>query len=101
MNGVYLYLGNTDLKAQTSNYFGVSAEYTLGHLTMTLSGYYNKVDNMIALVTIPTSEAPGDLIVQYDPMRVHLWYRLYGTLSDQAFHGRRLVQLSGHQSPPI
>ena len=83
MNGVYLYMGNTDLKAQTSNYFGVSAEYTLGHLTMTLSGYYNKVDNMIALVTIPTSEAPGDLIVQYDPMRV----RQYQNMEDAKTYG--------------
>ena len=83
MNGVYLYLGNTNLKAQTSNYFGVSAEYTLGHLTMTLSGYYNKVDNMIALVTIPTSEAPGDLIVQYDPMRV----RQYQNMEDAKTYG--------------
>ena len=83
MNGVYLYLGNTDLKAQTSNYFGVSAEYTLGHLTMTLSGYYNKVDKMIALVTIPTSEAPGDLIVQYDPMRV----RQYQNMEDAKTYG--------------
>ena len=83
MNGVYLHLGNTDLKAQTSNYFGVSAEYTLGHLTMTLSGYYNKVDNMIALVTIPTSEAPGDLIVQYDPMRV----RQYQNMEDAKTYG--------------
>ena len=83
MSGVYLYLGNTDLKAQTSNYFGVSAEYTLGHLTMTLSGYYNKVDNMIALVTIPTSEAPGDLIVQYDPMRV----RQYQNMEDAKTYG--------------
>ena len=83
MNGVYLYLGNTDLKAQTSNYFGVSAEYTIGHLTMTLSGYYNKVDNMIALVTIPTSEAPGDLIVQYDPMRV----RQYQNMEDAKTYG--------------
>ena len=83
MNGVYLYLGNTDLKAQTSNYFGVSAEYTIGNLTMTLSGYYNKVDNMIALVTIPTSEAPGDLIVQYDPMRV----RQYQNMEDAKTYG--------------
>ena len=30
MNGVYLYLGNENLKPQTSNYFGVSAEYTIG-----------------------------------------------------------------------
>ena len=83
MSGVYLYLGNTDLKAQTSNYFGLSAEYTIGNLTMTLSGYYNKVDNMIALVTIPASEAPGDLIVQYDPKRV----RQYQNMEDAKTYG--------------
>ena len=83
MSGVYLYLGNTDLKAQTSNYFGLSAEYTIGNLTLTLSGYYNKVDNMIALVTIPASEAPGDLIVQYDPKRV----RQYQNMEDAKTYG--------------
>ena len=70
MNGVYLYLGNENLKAQTSNYFGVSAEYTIGHLTLTLAPYYNKVKDMITLVTIPTKDAPGDLITKYDPIRV-------------------------------
>lgn len=83
MNGVLLYLGNSDLKAQTSNYFGFSAEYSIGNLTMTLSGYYNKVDNMIALVTIPASEAPGDLIVQYDPRRV----RQYQNMEDAKTYG--------------
>ncbi|MBQ8152306.1 MAG: TonB-dependent receptor [Prevotella sp.] len=83
MNGVLLYLGNTDLKPQTSNYLGLSAEYSIGNLTLTLSGYYNKVDNMIALVTIPTSEAPGDLIVQYDPRRV----RQYQNMEDAKTYG--------------
>ena len=83
MNGVYLYLGNTDLKAQSSNYFGMSAEYSIGHLTMTLAPYYNKVDDMIALVTIPAKEAPGDLIVQYDPQRV----RQYQNIEDAKTYG--------------
>ena len=83
MSGVYLYLGNTNLKAQTSNYFGLSAEYTIGQLTMTLSPYYNKVDDMIALVTIPNSQAPGDLIVQYDPHRV----RQYQNIEDAQTYG--------------
>ena len=83
MNGVVLYLGNTSLRAQTSNYFGFSAEYTVGHLTMTLAPYYNKVDNMIALVTIPTKEAPGDLIIQYDPKRV----RQYQNIEDAKTYG--------------
>ena len=83
MNGVYLYLGNTQLKPQTSNYFSLSAEYTIGQLTMTLSSYYNKVNDMIALVTIPTSDAPGDLVVQYDPQLV----RQYQNIEDAKTYG--------------
>jgi len=83
MNGVYLYLGNQDLKAQTSNYAGVSAEYTVGHLTLTLAPYYNKVNDMITLVTIPTKSAPGDLISKYDPIRV----RQYQNMEDAKTYG--------------
>ena len=83
MNGVYLYLGNNDLKAQTSNYFGLSGELTVGALTVTIAPYYNKVTDMITLVTIPTNKAPGDLIVQYDPQRV----RQYQNIEDAKTYG--------------
>ena len=83
MNGVYLYLGNEDLKAQHSNYFGVSAEYSIGHITLTIAPYYNKVNDMITLVTIPTKEAPGDLITKYDPIRV----RQYQNMEDAKTYG--------------
>ena len=83
MNGVYLYLGNTDLKAQHSNYFGVSAEYSVGHLTVTVAPYYNKVNDMITLVTIPTKQAPGDLISKYNPIRV----RQYQNMEDAKTYG--------------
>ena len=76
MNGVYLYLGNENLKAQHSNYFGVSAEYSIGHLTLTVAPYYNKVDDMITLVTIPTKQAPGGLITKYDPVRVRQYQNM-------------------------
>ncbi len=87
MSGVYLYLGNTSLKAQHSNYYALSAEYTLGRLTMTASIYYNKVNDMIALVTIPYSEAPADLILQYDPRRV----RQYQNIEDAKTYGLDLT----------
>ncbi len=83
MSGVYLYLGNTDLKAQTSNYLSLSTEYTAGPLTVTLMPYYNKVNNMITLVTIPTSQAPGDLVIQYDPVHV----RQYQNVEDAKTYG--------------
>ncbi len=83
MSGVYLYLGNTSLKAQTSNYWSMSGEYTWGRLTMTATLYYNKVNDMITLVTIPASQAPGDLVVQYDPVRV----RQYQNIEDAKTYG--------------
>ena len=83
MNGVYLYLGNEDLKAQTSNYLGASAEYTIGNLTLTLAPYYNKVDDMIALVTIPIKDAPGDLVSKYDPIKA----RQYQNIEDAKTYG--------------
>ena len=83
MNGIYLYLGNSSLKAQHSNYFGMSVEYSIGQLTMTVAPYINKVRDMITLVTIPTNQAPGDLIAKYDPIRV----RQYQNMEDAKTYG--------------
>jgi outer membrane receptor for ferrienterochelin and colicins len=83
MNGVYLYLGNDGLKAQYSNYYGASAEYSIGHLTVTIAPYINQVNDMITLVTIPTKSAPGDLIAKYDPIRV----RQYQNMEDAKTYG--------------
>lgn len=69
MSGTYLYLGNTELKPQSSNYYSLGLEYTVGGLTLNATGYYNQVDNMITLVTIPSSEVPGDLLVEYQPVK--------------------------------
>jgi len=69
MNGTYLYMGNTSLRPQMSNYFSFGPEYTWGGLTASVTGYYNKVDKMIVLVTIPNSLVPGDLYAQYMPLK--------------------------------
>ncbi|MBQ8099041.1 MAG: TonB-dependent receptor [Bacteroidaceae bacterium] len=76
MNGTYLYLGNTDLKPQRSDYFSLNGEYRTGRLSISATPYYNKVRDMIALVTIPTTAAPGDLIVTYDPVKVRQYKNL-------------------------
>ncbi|MBQ9202270.1 MAG: TonB-dependent receptor [Bacteroidales bacterium] len=83
MNGVYLYLGNTGLQAQRSDYFGLSGEYRVSGFNLSLTGYYNMVDHMITLVTIPTNQAPGELIAQYDPIRV----RQYQNIEQAATRG--------------
>ena len=68
MTTTIMYLGNPDLGAQTSNYFSLNGEYTWGPLNLTLTGYLNKVDNMITLVTVPRTEAPADYRQQYGEM---------------------------------
>ena len=83
MSGTYLYLGNTKLKPQASNYYGVSAEYTWRQLNVTVSTYYNKVDDMIALVTIPNYQAPEEYIVKYDPVKT----RQYQNIEDAKTYG--------------
>ena len=76
MNGVYLYLGNEDLKPQTSNYYAVSGEYNWQGLNVTVTGYINKVKDMITLVTIPNSQAPAEYIVKYDPRKTRQYQNL-------------------------
>ena len=76
MSGTYLYLGNTELKPQTSNYWSVGGEYTHQGLSITVSAYYNKVRDMIALVTIPNYQAPAEYIIQYDPVRTRQYQNI-------------------------
>ncbi len=76
MSGTYLYLGNTGLKPQTSNYFSVSGEYTWQGLSVTVTPYYNKVSDMIALVTIPNYQAPAEYIIQYDPLKTRQYQNI-------------------------
>ena len=78
MGGVRLFLGNTNLKPQTSNYFSLGVEYHVRQINFSLTGYYNKVDQMINLVTIPKQQAPADLLIQYAPAFV----RQYKNLED-------------------
>ena len=76
MSGTYLYLGNKDLKPQSSNYFSVSGEYSFSGLNITVTGYYNKVKDMIALVTIPNYQAPDEYIIQYDPIKTRQYQNI-------------------------
>ena len=69
MSGTYLYLGNLGLRPQTSNYFSLGGEYTHAGWSINLTGYYNRVKDMITLVTIPNYQAPAEYIIQYDPIK--------------------------------
>lgn len=70
MTNMIITLGNRDLRPQTSNYFSLSGEYTWQGLSLSVTGYYNRLNDMIAAVQIPLSEAPHDLVMEYIEMGV-------------------------------
>lgn len=53
MSLLRLYLGNTDLRPQTSNYFSAGVEYNSRVFTASVTGYYNRLKDMIALIEVP------------------------------------------------
>lgn len=55
---MFYYMGNKDLKAQTSDYVSAGAEYRGEKLTVSVTGYYNKLANMITLVNISEKDIP-------------------------------------------
>lgn len=83
MSIISLNLGNTELDPQTSRYVSGGLEYNGTRFSINVMGYCNWVDNMITLVTIPLSQAPGDLVVTYDPARV----RQYQNMDDARTYG--------------
>lgn len=58
----YYYMGNPNLKAQSSNYFSTDVEYRGKKFNVSLTGYYNKLDNMITLVTVSLKDIPVGMI---------------------------------------
>lgn len=57
---MFYYMGNPDLDAQTSNYWSAGVEYRGSCLTVSVTAYRNKLDNMITLVNVPVGEIPKD-----------------------------------------
>lgn len=64
-SSTFFNMGNKDLKAQTSNYWSAGVEYRGNKLTISVTGYINKLNNMIALVNVPVSEIPKDVTSSY------------------------------------
>lgn len=76
MSGTYLYLGNTDLRPQTSNYASIGAEINIKGFSFSVTGYLNKVKDMIALTTIPNYRAPEEYQLQYDLRKTRQYQNL-------------------------
>lgn len=58
-------MGNLNLNPQTSNYWSLSGEYRGKAVTVSLTGYINRLDNMIALVNVPVEEIPASVQMAY------------------------------------
>lgn len=95
MSLISLNLGNEDLDPQTSRYFTLGAEYNSDKFSMSVTGYYNKLKNMITLVTIPRSEAPADLLVTYDPSRVRMYKNMDKAMTTGVDVSVRYTPLTG------
>lgn len=61
----FLYIGNEQLKAQTSNYYNASLEWSHRGFSVTATGYLNDLKQMITLVNIPMSEVPVGITAEY------------------------------------
>lgn len=68
MSGIFMIYGNPDLKAEVSNNFQLSAEYTRGLLNSSIGGYCNLVDNRIT--TIWNKELNGMVYTNISDMTV-------------------------------
>jgi outer membrane receptor for ferrienterochelin and colicins len=64
-----LYLGNIDLDAQKSDYYSFSVEYIVSKLSLSLSAYQNKIDDMIAYKMVAST--PEDIADGVKKTRKH------------------------------
>jgi outer membrane receptor for ferrienterochelin and colicins len=67
--GSSLYLGNTDLDPQKSNYYSLAAEYNVSKFSVSVTAYQNKVDDMIDYKTIETT--PEDKAAGFKKTKKH------------------------------
>ncbi len=61
----YFYMGNEKLNPQLSDYFSANAEYTMGKCSVSVTGYVNKLKNMITLVNVGKDEIPEGVTSSY------------------------------------
>ena len=61
----FFYMGNSDLKPQTSDYISAGVEFSRGGFSASVTGYRNELDNMITLVNVPLSQIPAGTAAEY------------------------------------
>lgn len=87
-SSTFFNIGNTGLNPQTSNYLSTSAEYRGEKFTVAVSGYLNKLDNMIALVNVPVGEIPAGITTAYlGDGSTGVQARMYKNMDDARTYG--------------
>ncbi len=61
----FFYMGNPDLKPQTSDYLSAGVEFSSGGFSASVTGYRNELYNMITLVNVPLSRIPAGEAPEY------------------------------------
>ena len=64
-SSTFFNIGNLNLNPQTSNYYSANVEYRGSKLTASVTGYVNKLDDMIALVNVSEGEIPAGVTTAY------------------------------------
>ena len=87
-SSTFFNIGNTNLNPQTSNYYSTGVEYRGQKFTATVTGYLNKLDNMIALVNVPVGEIPAGITTAYlGDGSGNVQARMYKNMDDARTYG--------------
>ena len=87
-SSTFFNIGNTNLDPQTSNYYSANVEYRGRRFTVAVTGYLNKLDNMIALVNVPVGEIPAGITTAYlGDGSSHVQARMYKNMDDARTSG--------------
>lgn len=87
-SSTFFNIGNRNLNPQTSNYWSANAEYRGSKFTASITGYYNSLDNMIALVNVPVGEIPPGVTTGYlGDGSGNVQARMYKNMEDARTYG--------------
>lgn len=87
-SSTFFNIGNINLNPQTSNYYSANIEYRGKRLTVSVTGYYNALDRMIALVNVPVGEIPAGVTTAYlGDGSSNVQARMYKNMEDARTHG--------------
>ena len=87
-SSTFFNIGNTNLNPQTNNYYSANIEYRGRKFNASVTGYLNKLDNMIALVNVPVGEIPAGITTAYlGDGSNNVQARMYKNMDDARTYG--------------